>query len=156
MVVFISKPFNLLFLKENRPQPTKKPSKDKDNILHHPLSFKFSNFEPSEKETFGPAKLELKKLYPRVHTVCFLNSKNRNRKKGKFEGWVNFLTPIDCRKTYEAMKANPTHGIVVGEMGACAEPAFEKSLTVVQTKKKEKRKIDFTKNIFADKNLKLF
>ena len=89
-----------------------------------------------------------------MHSVCFLNANNKNKKLGKFEGWVNFLTPADCQYTFEEMKHRPQCGIVVGELGPCVAPAFEASLEDIKQTKKPKKDINFTKNVFADKYVK--
>ena len=88
----------------------------------------------------GPAKMELKGLYPKVSTVCFLNSRAKEERNGKLKGWLNFANPKDCRETYEEILKNPKSGIVVEKLGVeQAAPLFS-SLQVEKPKIMRKKK----------------
>ena len=102
----------------------------------------------------GPAKMELKGLYPKVSTVCFLNSRTKEERNGKLKGWLNFANHKDCRETYEEILKNPKSGIVVEKLGVeQADPLFS-SLQVEKPKIMRKKETNFEKDLKFDKCIK--
>ena len=136
-------------------QPKTSRKRGFENQFHHPISFQFSNFEPTVKGPMGPAKMELKGLYPKVSTVCFLNSRAKEERNGKLKGWLNFANLKDCRETYEEILKNPKSGIVVEKLGVeQAAPLFS-SLQVEKPKiMRKKKETNFEKDLKFDKCIK--